>query len=65
MSQGSVRQEVAALRAQADELERRANDPSHHFTEDSHRDRLLAEATRLREAAQREEDSLGRRRQFH
>ena len=65
MSQGSVMQEIAALRAQADELERRVNDPSHHFTEDSHRERLLAEVRRLRDAAQREEDSLGRRRQFH
>ena len=65
MSQASVLQEVAALRAQADQLERRANDPTHEFTDESHRGRLLAEARRLRELAQREEESLGRRRNFH
>lgn len=64
MSQASVLQEVAAMRAQADTLERRANDPAHEFTDASHRDHLLAEAKRLRESAQREEESLGRRRNF-
>ena len=65
MSQAAVKQEIAALRAQADELERRANDPAHQFTEDSHRERLLAEVGRLREAARREEESLARPRRFH
>jgi hypothetical protein len=65
MSEISVRQHVAAMRAQAESLEKRANDPSHEFTDASHRDHMLTEARRLREAADREEQSLSKRRNFH
>lgn len=61
MSQDTVRRDIATKRAQADRFERTIHDPTHHFSEDSHPERLLAEVRRLRAEAEREEAMLARR----
>ena len=61
MSQETVRREIAAKRAYAEQLERRAQDTSHPFTDPRHADHLLAEARRLRAEADREEQRLAAR----
>ena len=58
MSESTVRREIAAMRAQADSLEAKCNDPAHVFTEESHREHLRHEVERLRGAATREEERL-------
>jgi hypothetical protein len=58
MSVDSVRREIAAKRAYAEQLEARANDEKHAFTEPEHRQHLLAEAARLRADAERQEAQL-------
>jgi hypothetical protein len=62
MSEFTVRQEIAAMRAQADRCDAMANDPNRTFSDESHREHLRAEARRLREQARREEEALERRR---
>ncbi len=61
MSEMTVRRQIAALRAQADALETKCNDPAHAFTEESHRARLQHEVTRLRTEARHEEEQLDKR----
>jgi hypothetical protein len=62
MSEFTVRQEIAAMRAQADRIDATANDPNHSFSDESHRERLRTGACRLRAQAQREEEALEKRR---
>ena len=65
MSADSVRREIAAKRAYAAQLETRANDVAHTFTDPSHREHLLDEAARLMAEADRQEARLGEPRQEH
>lgn len=61
MSQETVRREIAAKREYATRLEERARDATHKFDDAWHSDHLLAEATRLRAEADREEQQLAAR----
>lgn len=61
MSQETVRRDIAAKRAQAERLEKTLNDPAHSFSDERHREHLLAEVRRLRSEAEREEVMLARR----
>lgn len=65
MSVDTVRQEIAAKRAYAEELKARANDSAHVFTDPSHRDHLLDEAERLMAEADRQEARLSEPRHQH
>ncbi|MDQ6828124.1 MAG: hypothetical protein M3081_04580 [Gemmatimonadota bacterium] len=65
MSEQTVRREIAGLRARADGLEAKCNDPLHAFTEESHREHLRQEVTRLRAEAKREEERLESRLKDH
>jgi hypothetical protein len=58
MSVETVRREIAAKRAQAIQMEARANDENHAFNDPAHRDHLRAEAARLMAEADREEARL-------
>jgi len=58
MSVETVRREIAAKRAQAIQMETRANDSTHAFTDPAHREHLLSEAARLMAEADREEAHL-------
>ncbi len=61
MSEMTVRRQIAALREQADALEKKCNDPAHAFSEESHREHLRQEITRLRTEATHEEEQLDKR----
>jgi hypothetical protein len=61
MSQDSVRRDIAAKRAYAENLEQRTKDPAHAFADPAHREHLLAEARRVRAEADREEAKLAMR----
>jgi hypothetical protein len=61
MSQETVRREIAAKREYAARLEQRARDATHKFDDAWHAAHLLAEATRLRAEADREERQLAER----
>jgi hypothetical protein len=65
MSVDTVRREIAAKRAYAVELETRANDSAHVFTDPAHRDHLLDEAARLMAEADRQEARLSEPRPEH
>ena len=65
MSVDTVRREIAAKRAYAVQLETRANDTDHAFTDPAHRDHLLSEAARLMAEADRQEARLSEPRSHH
>ncbi len=65
MSETTVRREIALLREQAATLEASCNDPTHVFTDESHREHLRQEAARLRAEATREEEMLDERLRTH
>ena len=65
MSVETVRREIAAKRAYAVQLETRANDTAHAFTDPAHRDHLRDEAARLMVEADRQEARLAESRSRH
>ena len=65
MSVETVRREIAAKRAYAVQLETRANDTAHAFSDPAHRDHLRGEAARLMAEADRQEAGLAQPRPHH
>lgn len=65
MSVETVRREIAAKRAYAVQLETRANDMGHAFSDPAHRDHLREEAARLMAEADRQEARLSEPRSHH
>ncbi|MFL5576208.1 MAG: hypothetical protein ACJ79S_09615 [Gemmatimonadaceae bacterium] len=56
-----MRREIAAKRAEAEQIEQRCRDASKPFSDPRHCEHLLAEAARLRAEADREERQLAAR----